>query len=598
MRTALAAIVVIHGLGAGAVSADNAGDDQLILAIDALFGEVTGLDEPGCCIGVMRGDQIIYRRGYGAANVAYAAPIDSQTVFEIASGSKTFTAACIALLMDESRLSLDADVRSIITELQLNRPVRIRDLLRCESGVWAQFHIMPLAGWDNVPTQSPYSKEDFLTVLSGQRQLPFEPGTQFQYGSGDLFLLGIVVERLTGMSLAQFAQERLFRPLGMTRTWYLEDPALVVKNRAIGHWKSDVTWSTDGSVKDSDWRQWCATAYLGGGGSLVTCVDDLLRWARIYEQDLLPRGVYIDELTGEGTVAGNRSVLDVDAYLKRVHSHPQNEPAGVYRGLRRFQVTGGYWGFTGCLSHFPDQATTIVCLSNNKNLSAAGTAQAISDVVLADDLAPLADDVGEVEPKFITVPVEQLRRLAGAYRMHGNSSIWRIDAETEGLRLIDGLGGEFTIKSFSPTRFKPIGDTPFAPSAVFSFSTSDDGSVFMTLSSVRGGRHEELIFRKVTMSGPYDEASLRKFAGTFVSEELGAIYRVRFSDARLELRVGSRRWEPMAPLEADEFTPIVEDPHNTRFLRFTRDEGGDVDGFSIGFWRIAGVRFDRVQPDR
>src|SRR5262249_27497532 len=81
--------------------------------------------------------------------------------------------------------------RHLIPEMhKFEPPIRIQDLIRCRTGLWDQFHIMPLAGWDNLPIESPYSEADLLTVLSGQKKLPFEPGTQFHYGSGDYFLLG------------------------------------------------------------------------------------------------------------------------------------------------------------------------------------------------------------------------------------------------------------------------------------------------------------------------------------------------------------------------------------------------------------------------
>ena len=108
-------------------------------------------------------------------------------------------------------------------------PVRVRHMVQCRSGLWEPFHIMPLAGWGNPPVHSPYSEADVLTVLCGQRTLPFEPGTQFHYGSGDYYLLGLIVRRVTGKSLAEFARENLFEPLGMTRTFYEEDPTRVVK---------------------------------------------------------------------------------------------------------------------------------------------------------------------------------------------------------------------------------------------------------------------------------------------------------------------------------------------------------------------------------
>ena len=133
--------------------------------VERLFSEVSKTDDPGCAIGIMRHGEVVLAEGFGAASVAFRRPNNPSTAFEIASGSKTFTCVCVAMLMDQKRLSPDDDIRKIIPELNLNQPVLIRHLLRCESGVWAQFHIMPLAGWDNVPVHSPYSKEDVFTVL-------------------------------------------------------------------------------------------------------------------------------------------------------------------------------------------------------------------------------------------------------------------------------------------------------------------------------------------------------------------------------------------------------------------------------------------------
>ncbi len=577
-------------------NADDSPTEKL-QRVDELFADTVGTDQPGCAVGIMREGRVIYSKGFGAASVAFGAPNSSSTAFEIASASKTFTAACIALLMDQGSISPDDEVKKFIPELQLNKPVSIRNMLRCESGIWAQFHIMPLAGWDNVPVHSPYSKEDLLTVLSGQRALPFEPGSQFQYGSGDTFLLGIVVERVSGKSLAQFAKENLFTPLGMTRTWYLEDPSLTVRNRAVGHWKRKASWASGDHSPAMQWHEWNATAFLGGGGSAVTCVDDMLRWSRIYQEDLLPRGKYINELTEQGTVLGNRFVLDVDAYLKRVNKHSDNPPAGSYRGVKRIQTTGGYWGFTACTSHFPEYDTTIVCLSNSDYVSAIGKSRQISDIILADVLAPLPEEPGNEEDiEFAVLDRQLLQQVAGAYRRKGNHPIWKFAVEGNGLILDDAFGGKIALKPLSNTRFKPTGESHFRPSAVFEFDVDGPGSaVGVTLSSIDRGLHEVLEFERVEAVTSAAPQSLEEYSGLYISDELGAIYRFRVDRAKLQLRVGSRRWETLQPLVKDEFSPIVDDPHNTRFIRFTRNSSNMVDGFSIGFWRIHGLRFDRVK---
>jgi CubicO group peptidase (beta-lactamase class C family) len=88
-----------------------------------------------------------------------------------------------------------------------------------------------LVGWEN---DSAHTAADFLSLLTGQKALPFKPGEQFAYSSGDYFLLGLIVKRASGQSLAQFAKERVFEPLGMSRTFFAEDESLVVKDRAVG----------------------------------------------------------------------------------------------------------------------------------------------------------------------------------------------------------------------------------------------------------------------------------------------------------------------------------------------------------------------------
>lgn len=596
-RLALPALLVmfsVHSLSAQTLN------ESAAARIDQLFEDLNSLADPGCSVGVRVKNKVVYARGFGAANVSYGAPNTPRTAFEIASGSKSFTSACVALLMDQGKFGLDDDVRQLLPELRLEKPVLVRHLLRCESGVWAQFHIMPIAGWDNVPFHSPYSKEDMFTVLCGQRKLPFEPGTDFQYGSGDTFLLGMVVERVTGKPLAQFAKEHLFEPLGMTRTWYLEDPGQMIPNRAVGHWKPKANWlSGKHSPAVSEWHRWQAGAFLGGGGSILTTVEDLLKWSRVYEQRILPRGKFIDEFTGRGSVAGNRFVLDLDAYLKHVNKHAANPPPGQYRGAKRIQTTGGYWGFTACLSHFPEHDTTIVCLSNHDGVAAFVKARDVADIVLRDVLAPAKKEPepAQVEGTF-KLTAARLAKLAGPYRLKGNNPIWEFKVDENTLKLIDGWGGEVKLEPLSPSRFKPVGKSPLRANAVFEFKMKDAAPFAhaVDLSSVGNGIREVNPFKRITRAPDYSPEVLRQFAGTFLSKELGAVYHIRERGGQLEVRVGSRRWEPMRALEPDEFSPLVKDPHNTRFIRFLRDANGIVDGFSIGFWRIHGVQFDKLNP--
>ena len=244
----------------------TAGDGR---QVDAILSAYDRPDLPDCALGIIRDGELIYCKGFGSANLDHEVPNTPRTIFEIGSFAKSFTCACIAILMDQGRVSPDDDIRQYLPEMHaFDPPIRVRHLLRCRSGLWAQWHIAQLAGWSAEPVEAPYSENDMLTLLSGQKTLPFEPGTEFRYGTGDYFLLGMIVRRVTGQSLADFAKKNLFEPLGMSQTFIMQNPARIVKRRAIGYYRHH----------KGHWLQWTQSSAAHGGRGLYTCVEDLYRW--------------------------------------------------------------------------------------------------------------------------------------------------------------------------------------------------------------------------------------------------------------------------------------------------------------------------------
>lgn len=584
-------------MDAGPAGAATPNQAELCQQVDDLFADFDKPATPGGAVGIVRNGDLIYSKGFGNAHIGYGAPNTPQTVFDIASASKSFTSACIALLMDQGKLNPDDDVRKLVPEMKnLPEAVHVRHMLRCESGIWAQFHIMPLAGWDNVPTHHPFNQADLLTVLSGQRRLPFKPGTDFQYGSSDFFLLGVIVERLSGKSLAEFAQENLFEPCGMTRTFYEEDPGLVVKNRAIGHWH-DSGWSRYESKSNQiqPWRTWRSQAQMAGGSGVHTCVDDLFRWDQALRNGNLPQGKYMTEFVERGSVLGNRFTLDVDAYRKHVKKNAANPPAGQYRGTKRIQFTGGFWGLNACLARFPDHDFTVICLSNNDNLSGVSKVREIADLFLPDVLEPLPEPNEQAAIQFIDLPDQDLVRCTGAFRRPGNHPVWQTVMRDGQLHLDDHLDNSYVLQPISKTRFKAVEDSPFYPSARFDFHLDEHSDAKgMTLWSHENGFKEVLNFERIELVQP-SVADLKVYAGTYFSDELSATYQFKVDDGALWLRVGSRRWERLKPLNRDQFGMAALDGHDQRFFRFQRNEERRVNGLSVGFWRIRDLRFVKTQ---
>ncbi len=560
---------------------------DLTARVDGLFAKWNRGDCPGCAVGIVHHGQVIYSKGFGSADLEYQAPNTPQTVFEVMSISQSLTCACHALLLDEGKISPEDDLRKFVPEMHpFDPPIRIQDMVRCRSGLWDQIALPTLVGWENAPLQYPYIEADFLSLLAGQKTLPFQPGSQYRYGMGDYFLLGLIVKRISGQSLAEFARKRVFAPLGMSRTFFEEDPTCVVEQRAVGHYKR---------VGDA-WHLWRPIAYMVGGAALKTCVEDLCRWDQNFAHNRLPAGKYLDDFFREGTLLGNRSVLDMDAAVKENDSKARREsPSGQYRGLRRRLFTGGAWGTNATMSQFPDQEFTVICLSNNDDIASWKMNQSIADLALGDRLRPQASRTpARAASELPTVKLKEadLRDKIGTYRMKSQGSVWRITLQDGTLRLTDQWHATCALRPLSATRFDPESQG-FSPGTQLVFSRAAAGAPWSL--SLDSGDPEEIWkrdFEAVELANPAP-GQLQEYAGRYESDELAATYRLAVRDGQLWLRVNSRRWEALDATVHDEFVHMQE-PADIRIITFLRNEKGEVTGLSIDVGtRLRGFRFTR-----
>ncbi|MCY4374433.1 MAG: serine hydrolase, partial [Spirochaetaceae bacterium] len=263
---AIGAVAAI-GVLAAAVLPGTAQRDGPGPRVDALFASWTGPRTPGCAVSVMRGGDLLFARGYGAANLEYDVPIMPSTVFHVASVSKQFTALAVALLVADGEVSWDDDVRRHVPELpDFGAPITLRHLAHHTSGIRDQWAMLQMAGWrwgGDVIRQS-----DVLDLLSRQTALNFAPGSDYVYSNSGYTLLAVVVERVSGQTLRAFASARLFEPLGMTRTVFRDDHTMLVRDRAYAY-------TRDGFGR---YRLSIPDFAIVGASSLFTTVEDLARW--------------------------------------------------------------------------------------------------------------------------------------------------------------------------------------------------------------------------------------------------------------------------------------------------------------------------------
>jgi CubicO group peptidase (beta-lactamase class C family) len=360
----VAALLVCASAWAQSSEATSTDAAALTARVDRIFAPWDKPDSPGCALAVVKDGCVAYQRGYGSANLDYNVPISSESVFYIASLSKQFVAASVALLAQQGKLSLDDDVRKHIPELpDYGHTITIRHLIHHTSGLRGYLTLMQLAGmrWEDV-----HSEEEILDLVCRQKELNFAPGEQYRYCNTGYLLLAAIVKRVSGKSLRQFTEQELFQPLGMTHTHFHDDPTHVVKNRAISY-----APSANGAFRISYLANWDKV----GSGGLLTNAEDLVRWDRNFYDKKLGGEELLNTLHSRGTL--NDGTVPPYAFGLIV---------GEYKGLKTVSHGGSFMGFRTVLLRFPEQAFSVIILANLADVNPTALAKEVADVYLSESI--------------------------------------------------------------------------------------------------------------------------------------------------------------------------------------------------------------------
>lgn len=335
--------------------------------IDRIFAAWDRADSPGCNVGVVQDGRFVYQRGYGMANLDYDIPNDPRLVYYVGSVSKQFTAAAIALLALDGRISLDDDIRKYFPEMPAYaRPITVRQMVHHTSGIRDIYGIMDLAG---KRLEDVFTDAEALALIARQKETNFAPNDDYLYSNSGYFLLGQLVKRVTGMSLRAFADERIFRPLGMTDTHFHDDPGHIMKRRAM-------------SYEPGPGGRGYRISYIQnfdkiGAGGLYTTMADLLKWDTNY---------YTHTVGGDAfqRLVHTRAVLNRGDTL----TYAFGNNVSRYRGLRITEHSGALMGYKAELLRFPDQKFSVILLCNYGPIDPLPLAQAVAEVFLEDRMGP------------------------------------------------------------------------------------------------------------------------------------------------------------------------------------------------------------------
>ncbi len=521
--------------------------------IDSVFIDLNRSDRPGCSLAIFQNGETAYARGYGMANLEYGIALSPRSVFHIASISKQFTAFAVELLVSEGKVSWDDDIRAYVPEIPDYGPtITLRHLAHHTSGIRDQWNLLSMAGWRweaDLVTQ-----RDAIDVMSRQQALNFDPGDEYLYSNSGFTLLAAVVERVSGQTMRQFAEERIFAPLGMASTHFHDDHQTVVPDRAYGYQRDEA----------EGWKISIPDFAIVGASSLFTTVEDMARWDRNFRDHTLGDDALFDRLLSKG-------VLNSGEELTYAHGIIVSE----YRGATAVGHGGADAGYRSNYLRFPEQDMGIVSFCNFAGANPGLFVRQVADIVLEAVLEPVAD-AAEAPDVDLDRWASTFEAMAGFYRDPRTDVPVHVFIFEGQARITSGLG-----RGRAGAPLIPLGGDRFQ------VGTSDD---VLTV-RMEDGRPVALVAEERRY--PFVGRSPGRvdgdaYVGTYGSDELGTEYGVAVDTSNatnLFLVHRKLRRQRLRPWGPDGFST------GRGWITFIRGADGGVTGFTYSSGRVRKVRF-------
>lgn len=543
MRSAALALLAFALLGRAAVAAE---DDAK--KVDAIFGRYAKADSPGCTVGVIQDGNFVYRKGYGMGSLELGVALSPESVFYMGSVSKQFTAAAVVLAEEQGYLALDDDVRKYIPEIpDYGHVITLREMLHHTSGFRDFLALFVLAGHDVAEV---HAEAEIIDMIARQKGLNNVPGEEWLYSNTNYYLLGVVIERATKKSLAEFTGENIFKPLGMTHTRFYDDHTLVLPERVAAYDPGKdgrflVDWSTGYDVV--------------GAGGLMSTVDDLLLWDRNFYQNKLGKGTLVKKLQTKGVLNDGREI-----------SYALGLEISSYRGLPTVSHSGALYGYRTNVLRFPEQRFSVVCLCNLQNAAPGNLSRKVADIYLAKELQAEASQTPAPNAKGYP----DANQFAGKYLDQRKHFVYTFSAADGDL-----MAWGAKLRRVGAHQFQDLGTgtiTFEGSSGEMKATLETDGKAFFAGQRVQPPQ--------------LSEGKLAAYTGSYRSAELDATYTLKVEQGGLLLRNG---WNPpgkLTPLTKDEFE---SEQYGT--IVFRRDAQERVNGFSVNTVEARDIDFDKTK---
>lgn len=497
---------------------------------------------PGAQLAISRNGQMLYSTAKGMANLEDSIRLTIDSRIEAGSVSKQFTAACILLLEQQGKLSLTDDIRKYIPEIpDYGYTITIRHLMTHTSGIKDWGSVAGVTGWPR--STKAYNNPDALHIISRQTTLNNVPGAEYIYSNSNYNLQAIIIQRVSGLSLAEFSKQNIFIPAGMTHTAWRDDYQRIVPHRAIAYSKEKDIYSTEMPNEN-----------VYGNGGLLTTAEDLVRWNNFYLGGHLGHPSLLSRQLATGPLNNGRH-LSYAAGL--VVDSVNGEPVISHSG-----ATAGY---RANLEYYPRSGLTIAWLSNTSEAGNGQVPVSIRNIFVPNRKGTL---ITPRAPKS-DIAVSQFQSWMGAYRD---------TLSGEGLRLYMKEDGIYSGSHGGPLE-------------IIDKNTLKTGRARIVFTAPRNlsfiGADGIPTFFLGVDTAQTDPSSLQQYIGKYYSEEAEATIYIVWKNGKLIMYTRPTNEQEIKPIYKDGFS--FEDG----YIIFLRNAGQAITGFHVSVGRARNILFTR-----
>ncbi len=527
--------------------------------IDSIISLQHSEEQPGGVLAVISKGDIAEKKCFGIMNTENNKAIDKNTLFDIASVAKQFTAFSILLLEKDGQIDLDSDIREYLSYLpEYDYEITIRNLIQHTSGIASTDWLRLLSG---IPFDVKWTHQDEIDIIKKYSRLNFKPNTKHVYSNAGYSLLASIVEEVSGMTFPQFLSKEVFKPLGMKTAIIYDSHQDEQLNRATGY---EIVDEKAEAVSSSE-------EFSYGSGNIYASINDMITWGNNFFSPKVGDKNIIDRMLNKYNVLENGDSI----------SYTYGLYVGEYKGVKMVSHSGGIPGFRSQFMIFPEDELIVIVMLNNESINSRTIATSVAEIYLAD----------RIMEKEVAQRVETDLNLSKIENYIGNYT------------LPDGMEFEFVLEKDTFWLHLP-GDHKFQ---LFAESDNEfflkDFDAQVTFIEEPNGNVNEMIWHqggedyhatRTVDRVPLTTEEKAKFAGDYYHKDLKTDYKVVFDDNKLVLnppetfeRYFGAKYINLNHVNGDIFATDM-----FGMVEFTRDEKNEINGFILlNIGRLQNVEF-------